>query len=98
MKLRPFSRLLILKVINRLKVGHNYLCNMECMAHILPGEQQQPEIKKLNPIGKVPFIVDNGFVLTERYFDPLQCAMLGGFSHPAGDVLWVFVEPGNVVP
>ena len=19
-------------------------------------------------------------------------------SHPAGDVLWVFVEPGNVVP
>ena len=21
-----------------------------------------------------------------------------GHSHPAGDVLWVFVEPGNVVP
>ena len=21
-----------------------------------------------------------------------------GYLHPAGDVLWVFVEPGNVVP
>ena len=31
------------------------------------GDQRKPEILKLNPFGKVPFINDGGFVLTERY-------------------------------
>ena len=28
----------------------------------------------------------------------MTSAVYRGHKHPAGDVLWVFVEPGNVVP
>ena len=27
-----------------------------------------------------------------------KCVKISNCYHPAGDVLWVFVEPGNVVP
>ena len=27
-----------------------------------------------------------------------KCNFIDDCTHPAGDVLWVFVEPGNVVP
>ena len=34
----------------------------------------------------------------KRNFTFLQKFKWVDRSHPAGDVLWVFVEPGNVVP
>eukprot|EP01135_Chromosphaera_perkinsii_P007647 Nk52_evm103s914 gene=Nk52_evmTU103s914 len=37
----------------------------ECLTNIAKGETKAPEFLKVNPFGKVPAIVDNGFRLTE---------------------------------
>lgn len=37
---------------------------------VFAGENRTPEFTKLNPMQKVPVMVDNGFVLTERCTHP----------------------------
>lgn len=44
------------------------------------GEHRTPDFTKLNPMQKVPVMVDNGFILTERYMlkqtNNLFCVLL----------------------
>ena len=48
----------------------------------------------LNPVPALIFRFDKCF----KFGVSVDVVLYNNRVHPAGDVLWVFVEPGNVVP